>query len=388
MLDIQGYISITDGLRASRPDLVIETYNVIIKGDTKLPFEPNEWDVILLIDVLHHIEHIVPLMKECYRVANHIIIKDHNAEGLLARAILKMMEPEGTTKTYHQSKTQWANLLHFSGLYLTKWTTELRLYPWPLDYIFGGNRQLLIEAKRAPKQNGEALMVSIVMPCLNEAETLQVCIEKAANWMKTRGINGEIVIADNGSTDGSQALAESLGARVVNVPARGYGVALQTGFDAAKSEFIIMGDSDDSYDFSDLDKFVINLQDGYDYVPGSRLTAGGGTILPGAMPFLHKWIGNPGFTLLAKLMFGTKVHDVYCGIRGFRKSWQKSLGQNQKGMTFAIEMQFQATRRETRLREVPVTLHPDGRSRSPHLKTFKDGWRTLKFFIKQYISPS
>ena len=224
--------------------------------------------------------------------------------------------------------------------------------------------------------------VSVVMPCLNEADTIESCIRKAHTAMRDAGIDGEVVIADNGSTDGSQGLAQALGARVVPVSARGYGNALMGGIAAARGRYVIMGDADDSYDFLEIPKFVDKLREGFDLVQGCRLPSGGGTVLPGAMPLLHRWWGNPMFSFLVRHWFDAKIHDVYCGMRGFSKSLYHRLDQRCTGMEFATEMIIKASMYEERMTEVPITLHPDGRkAHAPHLKTFRDGWRTLRFFL-------
>ena len=228
--------------------------------------------------------------------------------------------------------------------------------------------------------------LSVVMPCLNEADTLATCIGKARRGLEEAGVVGEILVADNGSTDGSQDIARRLGAQVVPVLERGYGAALMGGIAAARGRYVIMGDADDSYDFGDIPKFVEKLRAGYDLVQGCRLPAGGGTILPGAMPFLHRWWGNPMFTMLVRRWFGSPVHDVYCGLRGFRKSHYEALGQRCTGMEFATEMIIRSSLQHARIAEVPIKLHRDGRiAHAPHLKTFRDGWRTLRFFL--FYSP-
>jgi glycosyltransferase involved in cell wall biosynthesis len=226
------------------------------------------------------------------------------------------------------------------------------------------------------------IVLSIVMPCLNEADTLAACIRKAFLGIEKSGVEGEVIVADNGSTDGSIEIAESLGARVVRVPEKGYGSALMGGIAEAKGGFVIMGDADDSYDFLEVPKFVEKLQAGSDLVQGCRLPSGGGTVKPGAMPFLHRWWGNPMFSFLVRLWFGAPIHDVYCGLRGFRKDFQQSLEQRCTGMEFATEMIIKSSLRGAKIAEVPITLHPDGRkAHAPHLKTFRDGWRTLRFFL-------
>jgi glycosyltransferase involved in cell wall biosynthesis len=224
--------------------------------------------------------------------------------------------------------------------------------------------------------------VSVVIPCLNEADTLAVCIEKAQRALREHGISGEIVVADNGSSDGSPEIAARLGARVVRVERRGYGSALMGGMEAARGRFLVMGDADDSYDFRELPRFVAKLREGFDLVQGCRLPAGGGQVLPGAMPFLHYWWGNPMFSWLARRWFGAPIHDVYCGLRGFTKQLYARLDQRCTGMEFATEMIIKATLHGARIAEVPITLHPSGRrSHGSHLRTFQDGWRTLRFFL-------
>jgi glycosyltransferase involved in cell wall biosynthesis len=224
--------------------------------------------------------------------------------------------------------------------------------------------------------------VSIVMPCLNEADTLATCIEKAQRAFREHGIDGEIVVADNNSTDDSPEIATRLGARVVPVTARGYGCALMGGISSARGKYVIMGDADDSYDFLEIPKFVERLREGYDLVQGCRLSRGGGTVEPGAMPALHRWLGNPMFSYLARNMFWAPINDVYCGMRGFTKELYDRLELRCTGMEFATEMIIKSSIYGARIAEVPITLHPDGRrSHAPHLKTFRDGWRTLRFFL-------
>lgn len=224
--------------------------------------------------------------------------------------------------------------------------------------------------------------VSVVMPCLNEADTLAICIKKAHRAFREGGILGEVVVADNGSTDGSAAIALASGARVVPVSARGYGSALMGGIAAARGRYVIMGDADESYDFLEIPKFVAKLREGYDLVQGCRLEWGGGRIEPGAMPFLHRWWGNPMFTLIVRKWFGAPVHDVYCGLRGFSREFYERLDQRCTGMEFATEMIIKAGVHRARVAEVPITLHLDGRvAHKPHLKTFRDGWRTLRLFL-------
>jgi glycosyltransferase involved in cell wall biosynthesis len=228
----------------------------------------------------------------------------------------------------------------------------------------------------------EDVEVSVVMPCLNEADTLGICIEKAQRAMATGGFAGEIIVADNGSTDASPEIARRMGARVVQVSEKGYGNALMGGIAAARGKYVLMGDADDSYDFGELPRFVNKLREGYDLVQGCRLPAGGGTVLPGAMPVTHRWIGNPMFSFLGRAWFRAPIHDIYCGMRGFSKRFYETLQQRCTGMEFATEMIIKSSLRGERIAEVPITLHPDGRkAHPPHLKTVRDGWRTLRFFM-------
>lgn len=227
-----------------------------------------------------------------------------------------------------------------------------------------------------------SLELSVVMPCLNEADTLGACIERAQRALAENNIEGEIIVADNGSTDESQEIAERAGVRFVLVKARGYGNALMCGIGAARGKFIIMGDSDESYDFSAIPRFVEKLREGYDVVQGCRLPSGGGRLMPGAMPFLHRWVGNPVFSYMARRWFKAPVHDVNCGLRGFTKEHYEILDQRCTGMEFANEMIIKSSLRGARIAEVPITLYRDGRtSHAPHLRTFRDGWRTLRFYL-------
>ena len=227
----------------------------------------------------------------------------------------------------------------------------------------------------------EPVELSIVMPCLNEAETLARCIEKAKLGIQRAGVPGEIIIADNGSTDGSQAIAKNLGVRVVPVQAKGYGSALRGGIQAAAGKWIIMGDADDSYDFSDLTGFVKKFQEGFELVMGCRLPIGGGTILPGAMPWKNRWLGNPVLSFIGRFFFKCPAHDFHCGLRGFTRVAFEKMELQTTGMEFASEMVIKATLRKFKISEVPITLHPDGRSRPPHLKPWRDGWRHLRFML-------
>lgn len=220
--------------------------------------------------------------------------------------------------------------------------------------------------------------LSVVMPCLNEHETIGICVEKAMRAMRENNINGEVVIADNGSTDGSQEIAKNLGARIVDVEEKGYGSALQGGIKDARGKFIIMGDSDDSYDFLGIAPFVEKMREGYDLVMGNRFKGG---IKPGAMPFLHKWLGNPVLSFVGRLFFNTNIGDFHCGLRGFTKEAFNRMDLRTKGMEFASEIVVKATLWKMRIAEVPTTLSPDGRSGRPHLRSFRDGWRHLRFLL-------
>lgn len=220
--------------------------------------------------------------------------------------------------------------------------------------------------------------LSIVMPCLNEAETLATCIRKAQGYLERSGVVGEIVIADNGSTDGSQEIARDLGARVVDVAEKGYGSALMGGIEASLGRYVIMGDADDSYDFSNLDPFVERLRAGDDLVMGNRFLGG---IEPGAMPPLHKYLGNPVLSFIGRLFFPSQIRDFHCGLRGFNRESILSIGLITTGMEFASEMVVKSTLRSKRISEVPTTLKKDGRSRPPHLRSWRDGWRHLRFLL-------
>ncbi|WP_373479813.1 glycosyltransferase family 2 protein [Geminocystis sp.] len=224
----------------------------------------------------------------------------------------------------------------------------------------------------------DSLELSIIMPCLNEAETLATCIEKAQWYLQEYHITGEVLIADNGSDDGSQEIAIKMGATLVNVTEKGYGSAIMGGIVAAKGEFIIMADADDSYDFTNLNPFVEKLRGGFDLVMGNRFKGG---IKPNAMPFLHKYLGNPVLTWLGKLFFRSQCNDFHCGLRGFRKQAILGLNLRTTGMEFASEMVVKSTLNGLKITEVPTTLSPDGRSRKPHLRTWRDGWRHLRFLL-------
>jgi glycosyltransferase involved in cell wall biosynthesis len=220
--------------------------------------------------------------------------------------------------------------------------------------------------------------LTILMPCLNEAETIGVCIDKALGFLRRAGVEGEVLVADNGSRDGSQAIAESRGARVVPVSERGYGAALRGGIAAARGRYIIMGDADNSYDFSRLEGFLDALRNGADLVMGNRFAGG---IERGAMPLLHHWLGNPLLSFIGRLFFKIPIHDFHCGLRGFNTQTMRELDLRTSGMEFASEMVVRAALEKLRVMEVPTTLAPDGRSRPPHLRTWRDGWRHLKFLL-------
>jgi hypothetical protein len=220
--------------------------------------------------------------------------------------------------------------------------------------------------------------VSVVIPCLNEANSLAFCVDKAVNAFRTAGLSGEVIVADNGSTDGSIRIAEEHGARVVNVAERGYGAALQAGIASARGPFIIMGDADDSYDFTDVPRFVEKLREDFDVVMGNRFRGG---IKPGAMPPLHKYFGNPGLTALLNLFFHAGIGDSYCGMRGFRRDLYERLNVRSTGMEFALEMIIKSAQIGARIAEIPIILWPDKRGRAPHLRSFRDGWRSLRFML-------
>src|SRR5467141_4612898 len=220
--------------------------------------------------------------------------------------------------------------------------------------------------------------VSVVIPCLNEANSLAYCVDKAMKAFREAGLSGEVVVADNGSTDGSIQIAEERGARVIRVTERGYGAALRAGIAAARGPFIIMGDADDSYDFTDVPRFVEKLREGFDVVMGNRFRGG---IKPGAMPSLHKYFGNPGLTTLLNLLFQAGIGDSYCGMRGFSRALYDRLDVRSSGMEFALEMIIKSAQIGARITEIPIVLWPDKRGRAPHLRSFRDGWRSLRFML-------
>jgi glycosyltransferase involved in cell wall biosynthesis len=227
----------------------------------------------------------------------------------------------------------------------------------------------------------ETIILTILMPCLNEAETLAACVAKAKKGIEKAGVAAEILIADNGSTDGSREIAEKLGVRVVPVVEKGYGNALRGGIAAARGKWIIMGDADDSYNFLDIDGFLVKLREGFDLVMGCRLPSGGGTIKPGAMPWKNRWIGNPVLSFIGRTIFRTPLHDFHCGLRAFTRDAYERMSLKTTGMEFASEMVMKATLKGMLIAETPITLYPDGRSRPPHLKPWRDGWRHLRFMF-------
>jgi glycosyltransferase involved in cell wall biosynthesis len=235
-----------------------------------------------------------------------------------------------------------------------------------------------VPALGRPEPAVEALELTILMPCLNEARTLEPCISKARGFLDRMGIAGEVLIADNGSKDGSQRLARELGARVIDVAERGYGAALKAGIQAARGRFVVMGDADDSYDFSALDTFVAELRAGRELVVGNRFDGG---IAPGAMPFLHRWLGNPVLSFIGRRFFGGPLRDFHCGLRGFERAAILRLQLVTPGMEFASEMIVKALQAGVSTSEVPTTLAKDGRDRPPHLNTWRDGWRHLRFLM-------
>lgn len=220
--------------------------------------------------------------------------------------------------------------------------------------------------------------VSVVMPCLNEASTVGICVQKALNTLKKLNISGEVIVADNGSTDGSIQIARESGAKVVHQEKKGYGNAYLKGFAEAKGKYIVMGDADDSYDFTDLERFIQPLKDGFDMVMGNRL---GGNIKKGAMPFLHRYFGVPLLTWMLNILFGGRIGDAHCGMRSFTKDAYQRMHLETTGMEFASEMIIKARQAGLKIQEIPITLHPDGRPGKPHLKSFTDGWRHIRFML-------
>ena len=227
----------------------------------------------------------------------------------------------------------------------------------------------------------DAPEVSVVLPCLNEAETLGTCIQKAQRCFAAHGLRGEVVVADNGSTDGSREIAEQLGARVVPAHPRGYGAAVMAGLEAARGDFVVIADSDDSYDLGEVHKFIAALRGGAEFAMGTRYRRAGGRVEPGAMPFLHYWLGTPVLSALARVLFGARITDINSGMRGLRRDAVGRLNLRMTGMEVASEIVIKAALLGLRTVEVPITLHRDGRSRRPHLRTWRDGWRHLRMML-------
>jgi hypothetical protein len=247
-----------------------------------------------------------------------------------------------------------------------------------VDSLQQPEQNIQLSGKFVDESPAHSVEVSVVIPCLNEANSLAICITKALESFRAAGLRGEVIIADNGSTDGSVEIAKQNGARVVHVAERGYGAALRAGIQASHGAFIIMGDADDSYDFGDVPRFVEKLREGLDVVMGNRFRGG---IKPGAMPPLHKYFGNPGLTALLNLFFHTGIGDSYCGMRGFTRALYDRLDVRSSGMEFALEMIIKSAQIGARIAEIPIVLWPDKRGRAPHLRSFRDGWRSLRFML-------
>lgn len=248
----------------------------------------------------------------------------------------------------------------------------------PIDILVSMLTNASLENLEMAGFEHDIVELSVVLPCLNEAETLEVCITKARTALEAQGIAGEVVVADNGSTDGSQEIARQCGARVVDVAEKGYGSALRGGIEASRGRYVVMGDADDSYDFSQIPRFLTQLRAGADLVMGNRFRGG---IADGAMPFLHRYLGNPVLTWLGRLFFKAPCGDFHCGLRAFSKDAYRRMALHTTGMEFASEMVVKASLMKMRISEVPTTLSPDGRSRPPHLRTWRDGWRHLRFLL-------
>lgn len=252
---------------------------------------------------------------------------------------------------------------------------------WTMRVMMSSRMKTTLASEDAlPDSMGAAqpVDVSVVIPCLNEANSLEYCVDKAMGAFRKAGLTGEVIVADNGSTDESIQIAEEHGARVLRVTERGYGAALRAGIIAARGPFIIMGDADDSYDFTDVPRFVEKLREGFDVVMGNRFRGG---IKPGAMPRLHKYFGNPGLTALLNTLFHVGIGDSYCGMRGFTRALYDRLDVRSSGMEFALEMIIKSAQIGARITEIPIILWPDKRGRAPHLRSFRDGWRSLRFML-------
>src|SRR5437899_861664 len=252
---------------------------------------------------------------------------------------------------------------------------------WSERVIMGSRMKTTLASEGTlPEATGGShpVEVSVVIPCLNEANSLAHCVDKAMKAFREAGLPGEVVVADNGSTDGSIEIAEERGARVIRVAERGYGAALRAGIAGARGPYIVMGDADDSYDFTDVPRFVEKLREGHDIVLGNRFRGG---IKPGAMPPLHKYFGNPGLTALLNTLFHVGIGDSYCGMRGFTRALYDRLDVRSSGMEFALEMIIKSAQIGARITEIPIVLWPDKRGRAPHLRSFRDGWRSLRFML-------
>src|SRR5262249_19487668 len=247
----------------------------------------------------------------------------------------------------------------------------------PMSKTGLGRSQGTHEVTSQKTENACEFELTILMPCLNEAETLATCVRKAKGFLARTGISGEVLIADNGSTDDSRRIAEALGARVISTQQKGYGAALIGGIEAARGQYTVMGDADDSYDFASIDQFIDRLRGGADLVIGNRFNR----IQPGAMPLMHRYLGNPLLSFIGRLFFHIPVSDFHCGLRGFNTAKTRMLGLQTSGMEFASEMIVRSMLAGFRIAEVPITLYPDGRSRPPHLRSWRDGWRHLKFLL-------
>src|SRR6266481_3465988 len=257
---------------------------------------------------------------------------------------------------------------------------------WSERVIMGSRMKTTLASEGTlPEATGGShpVEVSVVIPCLNEANSLAHCVDKAMKAFREAGLPGEVVVADNGSTDGSIQIAEEHGARVIRVAEQGYGAALRAGIAGSHGPYIIMGDADDSYDFTEVPKFVEKLREGNDIVMGNRFSGG---IKPGAMPPLHKYFGNPGLTAILNTLFHARIGDGYCGMRGFTRSLYDRLDLRSTGMEFALEMIIKSAQIGARIAEIPIILWPDKRGRAPHLRSFRDGWRRLPFMLRYALN--
>ena len=366
-----------------------------------LPFKDNQFDIVFCSAVLEHVgsrEAQRQFITETLRVSKHFFFTTPNRyfpiefhtflplihwlPQAMHQSILRLVGMDFWAKTENLNLLTHRTLREIFPEYSSVEIDSFMLFGWPSNIIAYGERLAPSVNQDSPQIQAPALIeniqLTILMPCLNEAETLALCINKANAWIAESKIQAEVVIADNGSTDGSQGIAEALGARVVSVSQRGYGSALFHGGMAAKGEWIIMGDSDDSYDFSRLNPFVQKLQEGYDLVMGNRFLGG---IALGAMPWKNMYIGNPILTWVGRLLFKCPAKDFHCGLRGFRKDAFLRMDLRTTGMEYASEMVIKANLFGMRIAEVPTTLSKDGRSRPPHLRPWRDGWRHLRFML-------